>query len=543
MLRVRERQIQRPKAVPRDARFQIVRRFELAERPLHGDLPTADRTDEDVVDCILQRLASPPTPDFADRSATTRGRAYPAAAARSLLFVREYLRVPERFDHLRRRLVEVRGNPDPALQPPELAPALLFAVRHQPLIRFAGPGDHDVAASKIESALLIARDPTPPARPVVVMRSTEVADRDRITFLKTGQTTTERHVERPVRNPPGGDLWVPPLPQLWNHLESAPRLSDYFNVHRGIQWKSSQGDAGSNEPKAGYKPGLHNAGRARQFRLQDTVFLDCRRERLLYKAIDLPWDRTKLVVNAARLSIRSWRIAAMLDRNGLVCSQQFFGLWPKRQLTDAQLPTFVAVLNGPIANAFLATHSPAKGIRISTVKQIPMPSTLPFQVEKLVAEYVRCLQASAVSNVAEEQMQNILTLIDAAVLDAYDMPARLEHELLEFFRGSDRPVAHPWRHWDDHNPAPGLTPSLGGGLDRQSDGKEASDRRERPVDMRTGEGARLDCRHGRPSHESNLQCGLRCSPSPGLNLDRCRECVEREGLISPIPPEPIVPLE
>ena len=66
--------------------------------------------------------------------------------------------------------------------------------------------------------------------------------------------------------------------------------------------------------------------------------------------------------------------------------------------------------------------------------------------------------------------------------------------------------------------------SLGGGLDRQSDGKEASDRRERPVDMRTGEGARLDCRHGRPSHESNLQCGLRCSPSPGLNLDRRREC-------------------
>ena len=316
--------------------------------------------------------------------------------------------------------------------------------------------DRIFAASTIESALLIARDPRPPAPAVVIVRSTEVADRDRITFLKTGRTTAERRVERSVGNPPGGNLWVPPLPQLWNHLEPVPRLSDDFTVHRGIQWKSSQGDAWNNEPKAGYKPGLHNARRARQFRLQNPVFLDCRRERLLYKAIDLPWDRAKLVVNAARLSVRSWRIAAMLDRNGLVCSQQFFGLWPKRQLTDAQLLTFAAVLNGPVANAFLATHSPAKGIRISAIKQIPIPPTLPFHVETLVAEYVRRLQASTMSNAAE-QMQNILTLIDAAVLDAYDLPARLEHELLEFFRGSDRPVAHPWRHWDDYNPAPGLT--------------------------------------------------------------------------------------
>ena len=314
------------------------------------------------------------------------------------------------------------------------------------------------AASKIESALLIARDPRRPARAVVVvMRSTEVADHDRATFLKTGQTTTERRVERAVGNPPGGDLWIPPLSDLWHYLDSAPRVSNCFTIHRGVEWQSSQGDACSDEPLAGYRRGLHNSRRSQQFRLREPMFLDCRRERLRGQAIDLPWDRAKLIVNAARLSRRAWRIAAMLDRSALVCSQQFFGLWPKRQLTDAQLLTFAAVLNGPVANAFLATHSPAKRIRISAIKQVPIPSTLPFQVEKLVAEYVRRLQASTVSNAAEEQMQNILTLIDATVLEAYDLPARLEHELLEFFRGSDRPVAHPWRHWDDYNPAPGLT--------------------------------------------------------------------------------------
>ncbi len=310
------------------------------------------------------------------------------------------------------------------------------------------------AVSTIESALLIARNPRPPAPAVVTVVSTEVSNHDRITFLKTGQTTTERRVERAVGKPPAGALWIPPLPELWDYVESAPRLSSYFTIHRGIEWKASQGDAWSDEPQVGYRLGLHNARRARQFALQNAVFLDCRQDRLLYKAIDLPWDRAKLVVNAARLSRKSWRIAAMLDRNGLVCSQQFFGLWPTRKLTEAQLLTFTAVLNGPVANAFVATHSPAKRIRLSAMEQVPMPSTLPVRVDTLVAEYVQRLQEPSAT---EDQMQDILTLIDAAVLEAYDLPPRLEQQLIQFFRGSERPVAHSWRHWDERNPAPGLT--------------------------------------------------------------------------------------
>ena len=317
--------------------------------------------------------------------------------------------------------------------------------------------DRIFAASTIESALLLARDPRPPASAFISVRSTEVADHDRANFLKTGQTTTERHIQRAVGNPPRGDLWIPPLQDLWKYLESAPRLSDYFAIHRGIEWKSSQSDAWSNESRAGYRRGLHNARRPRQFVLQEPIFLDCRQERLRGKAIALPWDHAKLVVNAARLSRKSWRVAAMLDRDGLVCSQQFFGLWPKRELTDAQLLAFAAVLNGPVANAFLATHSPAKRIRISAIKQVPVPSTLPFQVEKLVVEYVRHLRDSRGSDASADQMQDVLTLIDAAVLEAYDFSASLEHELLELFRGSDRPVAQAWHHWDEHNPAPGLT--------------------------------------------------------------------------------------
>ena len=320
--------------------------------------------------------------------------------------------------------------------------------------------DRIFAASKIESSLVVARDPRPPASGTVVVRSTEVADHDRSVFLQTGQTTRGRWRERAVGDPPSGDLWIPPLPDLWDYLAPAARLGALFDIHRGIEWESAQDRAWSNEPRPGYRHGLHTARGTRQFTLQEPVFLDCRRGRLRGHAIDLPWGSPKLVVNAARLSRRAWRIGAVLDRRGLVCSQQFFGLWPKREVTGLQFLGFAAVLNGPVANAFLAAHSPAKGIRISAVKQVPVPRVLPVGVGELVAEYLECvrkLHEPTVSDSVQAHMADLLTLIDAGVLAAYDLSAGLEAELREFFRGCERPVAHTWQHWDQQHDAPGLT--------------------------------------------------------------------------------------
>ena len=312
------------------------------------------------------------------------------------------------------------------------------------------------AASKIESVLLLARAPRPSAPPVISVRSTEVTDNDRSAFLKTGRTTTERRIERAVGDPPRGDLWIAPLPELWRYLKSNPCLSSYFTIHRGIEWKSSQGNAWSNEPRSGYRRGLHTARRARQFKINDPIYLDCRSEKLLYRAINLPWDCDKLVVNAARLTRRSWRIAVGLDKEGLVCSGQFFGLWPERHVTDAQLHAFVAILNGPVANGFLAAHSPANRIRIAAMRNIPIPSVLPSNVAELVVDYTQRLRELKMTD-SEDGMEELLTRVDAAVLAAYDLPARLEQQLLDYFRNSVRPVAHAWRHWDERNPAPGLT--------------------------------------------------------------------------------------
>jgi len=171
----------------------------------------------------------------------------------------------------------------------------------------------------------------------------------------------------------------------------------------------------------------------------------------------LPWERPKLIANAGRLSRGPWRIAAMLDKDGLLCSQQFFGLWPHETVSDVELLTFAAILNGPVANAFLAIHSPANRMRISAVEQIPVPSAIPLRAGELAIEYVRLLTQPVALRQDDDRLESLLTQIDATVLGAYDLPPRLEHQLLDYFGNVDRPVAHLWRHWDVSNATPGLT--------------------------------------------------------------------------------------
>lgn len=273
-------------------------------------------------------------------------------------------------------------------------------------------------------------------------------------LLNTGRTT-KRRVESAPGDLSGGDAAIAPLPDLWGYLKPTPRLGSYFTIHRGIEWASAPGDTLSNEARAGCARGLHTASRARQFMLPDPVYVDHRQERPR-RAANLPWDRVKLVANAARPTRGPWSIAAGLDREGLVYSGQFFGLWPKRCVTDARLLAFVAILNGPVASAFLAAHSPAKRVRVADVRRIPVPSVLPSRAADLAVDYVRRLREPKTTG-SDDGLDELLTRIDAAVLGAYDLPARLEQRLLDCFRGSARPVGHAWRHWDERNPAPGLT--------------------------------------------------------------------------------------
>jgi hypothetical protein len=313
--------------------------------------------------------------------------------------------------------------------------------------------DRIFQASKVEGALLIATerrsDDTARRTRSVFLRSTEIADRDRLRFLKFGTISESRTLVRRVSRPPTGDLWIRRLQSLWSFVDRYPRLETSFKATWGLQWLYKQTEAASNVPRPGAIRGVFSAKGLKQFVLPIPRWLDYRRG-FVRRGFGQPWDTPKLLVNEARLSRGPWRIGASVDRSGLAYSQQFFGLWPIRKMTVEDLFCFAAVLNGPLANAFIAVHSPAKGIRSRAIEQIPIPSVLVPNLASLVSDYLDRLSDG------EIQLGEMLTRIDAAVLASYDLPPRLERELLEFFHDANRPVAHSWQHWNTAYPNPAL---------------------------------------------------------------------------------------
>jgi hypothetical protein len=311
-------------------------------------------------------------------------------------------------------------------------------------------------ASDVETAAVIARDPRlTSSSGRLALRSTEVAERDRSAFLKTGHTTVHRDLVREVDQKPDGSLWIPALTAVWDYLRASPRLGGYLSPSLGLQWYH-QDQGRSSHKKPGYKPGFGIARHLAQYRAPKPMWLDVR-ESNVRRALKHDWSMPKLIASATRLSRGAWCAGAFVDLEGVFCSQQFFGLWPVEPLSRGQLFALAAVLNGPVANAFLAVNSPKDRFRVAVVRDIPVPVSLPRKLEELAEDYVTQVNTASIFGPADQDLSSLLAQIDAEVLKAYDLPLKLERQLLAYFEGSDRPVAHPWSHWDKSYPTPGLS--------------------------------------------------------------------------------------
>jgi hypothetical protein len=302
-----------------------------------------------------------------------------------------------------------------------------------------------------EAAVLVASELRGEERinPVKLV-STVVEDRDRKAFLATGKVSDERRRSKLVTD---GELWIGALDELWEHLDRYPKLGSVADVHRGLQW-FSQAAGLSSTGKEGFRRGVFKpADSLLQFGISKTVYLDARPESAYRKGpLEWPWHMPKVIANVARLSRGPWRVAGAFDTSGLVASQAFFGIWPHDPTVPGE--ALEALINNPIASAFVLEGATNQHLTNDLLKQLPIPRTDRLRgLAKVVKRYreartaveEQVLQTSA----ADETLSRLLVEVDAAVLEAYDLPPRLERRLLEFFRGheSERRVGHAFDGW------------------------------------------------------------------------------------------------
>ena len=246
------------------------------------------------------------------------------------------------------------------------------------------------------------------------------------------------------------------LPEVWEATASMQRLADVASIHRGIQYNKRfsvhEAELVATEPRADFAPGVRGTrGSAEPFVVTGQVFLNVDAKLMLTSAGLFPWHEPKLIVNTGRRSRGPWVMSAAMDELGLVCYQNLHGVW-----LDKTVPLEVgaAVLNGPVANAFIAVREGKRHVRVQTLRDVPVPEFDEVQkgrVVSLVREYAQTrgswLAQEVEEREAHDQCLQLLLEIDAEVLRAYDLPLRVEHNLLDYFHGHERAGPVDFNHY------------------------------------------------------------------------------------------------
>ena len=256
----------------------------------------------------------------------------------------------------------------------------------------------------------------------------------------------KKSVERPAEEF-ARRMWVTQLEEVWETTSTLRTVEDLATLHRGIEYNQPLGRDGgrfvSDTSRTGFVAGLHRVNNnIEPFVVTRTDYLDVSEQFMRGNAYKYNWSAHKLIVNANPQSRGAWRITASIDRAGLVCYQNFHAIWPKAALP---LEVLAAVLNGPVANAFISTRDPIRHVHVRTLRNIPVPEFSRDQegtLKSLVHQYVdtrnKWRSRQLEEHEGESECRRLASVIDAVVLNAYDLPVDQERTLLDWFTGSPR---------------------------------------------------------------------------------------------------------
>jgi len=156
----------------------------------------------------------------------------------------------------------------------------------------------------------------------------------------------------------------------------------------------------------------------------------------------------QVLCNLVSSSRGPWRICAAIDRNGLAVSSSFFAVRPRN--SKISLEFLAAVINGPVASAFLYSIRNERNNSYPLVRSLPIPPATPAQVSEIemaVRSYEEGVGAAGASGhrLTDAELRMRFARIDALVLELYQIPEKLRGQFLRLFDGQDRPRV-PFRY-------------------------------------------------------------------------------------------------
>lgn len=245
-----------------------------------------------------------------------------------------------------------------------------------------------------------------------------------------------------IAQAPAYHLHVPLLAVLWRKLECNPTLGDFADVGRGIEFKKGCP--------------VKREGRTHEIlRNVDSRLLYHQKpipEKLVFAKDDVRrWGAAmhtgipQVVVNAARVRRNIWPIRALIDTKGLYISTNLYAIRPKNKIYSVEF--LWALLNSPIANAFVHSKSGKLHIIQETLETMPVPHIYSSRdldaTVNAVKEYFKSAdtfeKTGNPTRTDKEKLKHLRLQVDAEVLRLYDLAPRDERTLLDLFTGYKRP--------------------------------------------------------------------------------------------------------
>ncbi len=152
----------------------------------------------------------------------------------------------------------------------------------------------------------------------------------------------------------------------------------------------------------------------------------------------------QVLLNYACVSRSPWRLKAIMDREGHAVTSRFLTLRPLTK--SCSLEFLWGLCNSPFANAYVYTHTGKRDVLTGMMRAMAIPHASDFEVQRVVEvvhAYFEAVAPAAREGLTPTFDPNAacmrLQQVDAEILRLYDLPSRLERQLLDLFSGYKRP--------------------------------------------------------------------------------------------------------
>lgn len=243
------------------------------------------------------------------------------------------------------------------------------------------------------------------------------------------------------------DLRIPQLGSVWEYCKKIPPLQKIADIGKGFDFKGKDLPKGittfsKTRFPGGVKGFLKFRKDLRITEQPESWYLNLSPEAIGSRRRGTNTKIWQVLLNYAPVSRGPWRLKALIDYGGHPLTSSFLVVRPQTDVWS--LEALWAILNSPLANAYAYCHGTKRTVLTGMVRALPIPDVgkgALSELHRLVKNYFELFSSPnkvLQMNVDKKEAKRQMLAIDAEVMRLYDLPPKLERQVLDLFDGWER---------------------------------------------------------------------------------------------------------